>query len=163
MAVMGRVRAAADSWASTAGSRASMQANRGRDTAPEIAVRRALHAAGLRYRVDFPPLASDKRRRADIVFTRQRIAVFIDGCFWHRCPDHYVAPRANASYWGPKIARNVQRDTETTARLGEAGWTVMRFWEHEPATTVAAAIVEAVRGVGREGASGARTIPSDDV
>ncbi|MFA4930105.1 MAG: very short patch repair endonuclease [Patulibacter sp.] len=133
------------SWATDSAARASMVANRSRDTGPEMAIRRRLHAAGLRYRVDFPPLAAERRRRADIVFTRLRIAIFIDGCFWHGCPAHFSAPRANADYWGPKIARNIERDGETNAALIRAGWRVMRFWEHQPATEVAAEIIAAVR------------------
>lgn len=120
-----------------------MQRNRGRDTSPELAVRRLLHAAGLRYRVDFAPLGG--RRRADIVFTRKRIAVFIDGCFWHGCPIHATRPKANADYWGPKLDRNIERDLETTASLESAGWTVLRFWEHEAPTDVAETISKAVR------------------
>lgn len=120
-----------------------MQRNRGRDTSPELAVRRVLHAAGLRYRVDFAPLGG--RRRADIVFTRKRIAVFIDGCFWHGCPTHATRPKANADYWGPKLDRNIERDLETTASLQSEGWTVLRFWEHEASTEVAETISKAVR------------------
>ena len=112
-----------------------MVANRRRDTSPELAVRRSLHALGLRYRVDFAPLGG--RRRADIVFTRQRIAVFIDGCFWHGCPDHATIPKRNASYWVPKLRRNIERDRETDSLLRAAGWTVLRYWEHEDALSVA--------------------------
>lgn len=128
--------------------RRTMRANKRRDTSIELAVRRRLHASGLRYRVDHPADASDRRRRADIVFTRARIAVFIDGCFWHGCPEHYVPPRANADYWLPKIARNRERDRDSTRRLEEAGWTVMRFWEHEDPDLVAGEISTAVRGQG---------------
>ena len=120
-----------------------MQRNRGRDTSPELAVRQLLHAAGLRYRVDFAPLGG--RRRADIVFTRKRIAVYIDGCFWHGCPIHATRPKANADYWGPKLDRNIERDLETTASLELAGWAVLRFWEHQASAAVAEAISKAVR------------------
>src|SRR4051794_22724785 len=100
------------SWASSPGVRRGMQANRSRDTQPELAVRRALRARGVRgYRVDFPPLPQ-VRRRADVVFTRQRVVVMIDGCFWHGCPDHYVRSKTNTEYWGSKIARNRERDAE---------------------------------------------------
>lgn len=119
-----------------------MKSNRRRDTLPELAVRRLVHAAGLRYRVDFPPLGG--RRRADIVFTRKRIAVFIDGCFWHECPIHASAPKRNREYWIPKLRQNVQRDRETDDLLRNAGWTVLRFWEHEPPELVAAQIEAAV-------------------
>lgn len=121
-----------------------MQSNRGRDTAPEIRVRQLLHAAGLRYRVDFAPLGG--RRRADIVFTRRRIAVFIDGCYWHGCPKHATLPKRNADYWLPKLERNVERDRETDAILQAAGWRVLRHWEHEDPAAVASAILNAVRG-----------------
>ncbi len=110
----------AQSWASTPSSRASMQANRGRDTAPELAVRRRLHAMGLRYRVSARPV-QNLRRTADIVFTRARIAVFIDGCFWHGCPEHYQAPVRNGDFWLAKRTRNRERDAETDAALTAAG------------------------------------------
>ena len=112
-----------------------MLGNKRRDTLVELRVRRLLHARGLRYRVDYAPL--DKRRRADIVFTRRKIAIFIDGCFWHGCPLHYVKPRTNAQYWLPKIERNIERDLENTHRLEDAGWTVVRFWEHDDPADVA--------------------------
>ncbi len=120
-----------------------MQANRGRDTVPELAVRRLLHAAGLRYRIDFAPLGG--RRRADIVFTRKRIAVFIDGCYWHGCPEHATYPKRNSDYWLPKLARNIERDRETDDLLRGAGWTVLRYWEHEAPRAIADAIVVTVR------------------
>lgn len=144
-----RARRAVDGgWASSDATRVVMRANVRKDTRPEIQVRKLVHRAGLRYRVDVAPLASDRRRRADLVFTRRRIAVFIDGCFWHGCPEHFVAPKANADYWGPKIARNRERDSETNARLVAAGWRVMRFWEHEEPAEVAERIIATVRESG---------------
>lgn len=128
------------SWARTEGTRNSMLSNRRRDTLPELAVRQRIHTAGLRYRVDFDPLGG--RRRADIVFTRKRIAVFIDGCYWHRCPEHATSPKTNSDYWLPKLARNAERDRETDTLLGEVGWTVLRFWEHESLDDVARRIVD---------------------
>ena len=122
-----------------------MLANRRRDTSIELAVRRLLHASGARYRVDFAPDPSNRRRRADIVFTRARVAVFMDGCFWHGCPEHFVLPKSNAGYWGPKIARNAERDRETTAALETLDWTVLRFWEHEDPQEVTVRILTAVR------------------
>lgn len=113
-----------------------MLGNRSRDTGPELAVRRLLHAMGLRYRVDLPVL-DGSRRRADIVFTRRRIAVFIDGCYWHGCPQHYTAPSANAQFWQAKVRANRQRDADTSGRLADAGWTVLRYWTHENPATVA--------------------------
>ncbi|MEV1129294.1 very short patch repair endonuclease [Agromyces sp. NPDC049794] len=133
-----------ESWASSEHSRRAMQANRSRDTGPELAVRQLLHARGLRYRVDVRPLLT-LRRKADIVFTRAQVAVFIDGCFWHGCSEHFVMPKANARYWEGKINRNRQRDAETDLRLAQAGWAALRYWEHEPPAEVAAAIEEAVR------------------
>ncbi|MFB9956860.1 very short patch repair endonuclease [Cellulomonas denverensis] len=132
------------SWASSPGRRRNMQANRRRDTVPELAVRRLLHARGYRYRVDFAPMPG-LRRRADIVFTRSRISVFIDGCFWHGCPDHGRSNFAhNPEYWPGKIAGNIARDSDTNSRLTEAGWTVLRFWEHETPDDVVARIEQAI-------------------
>lgn len=113
-----------------------MTSTRRRDTGPELALRLELHRRGLRYRVDFAPLPG-VRRRADIVFTRRRLCIFIDGCFWHGCPDHFTAPRTNADYWTPKINGNRERDADTDRRLAEAGWSVLRIWEHEDAVTAA--------------------------
>lgn len=124
------------SWASSESTRRSMRSNRGRDTAPELLVRRELHARGHRYRVDHRPIP-ELRRRADIVFTRARVAVFIDGCFWHGCPEHYTSPTSHADFWAAKITANIARDSDTNTRLTSAGWTVIRVWEHEePATAV---------------------------
>lgn len=125
---------------------ANMRANRRRDTEPELAVRRLLHSQGLRYRVDFP-IRPDQGRlvRPDIAFTKARVAVFIDGCFWHGCPEHgRRTGGVNGSYWGPKIARNRERDAEQASRLSAGGWMVMRFWEHEAAPEVAGRIAGAV-------------------
>ncbi len=107
-----------------------MRGNRNRDTGPEMAVRRAVHALGLRYRVAARPIRG-VRRSADLVFRRRRVAVFVDGCFWHGCPDHFVLPRTNVDYWTAKIDGNRARDAETDALLAGAGWTVIRVWEHE--------------------------------
>jgi DNA mismatch endonuclease (patch repair protein) len=121
-----------------------MLGNRRRDTSPELAVRRGLHARGLRYRVDLP-LPFDRRRRADITFTKARVVVFIDGCFWHGCPEHYVEPKAHADYWPAKITRNRERDADTTARLRAEGWTVLRFWEHQDPEVVVGVVADLVR------------------
>ena len=120
-----------------------MQGNRARDTKPEVAVRRLVHAAGLRYRVDFRPLTS-LNRRADMVFVRLKIAVFIDGCFWHGCPEHHTVSRSNEAYWSEKVRRNRERDRHTDQVLETEDWTVLRAWEHEPAEEVAARVIGAV-------------------
>lgn len=120
-----------------------MQGNRRRDTSPELKIRRLLHAAGLRYRVDWP-LPFDRRRRADIVFPKQRLVIFIDGCFWHGCPEHYVAPQRNADFWAAKIEGNINRDRDTDLRLEKAGWEVLRLWEHLDPAVAAKEVAEAL-------------------
>jgi DNA mismatch endonuclease (patch repair protein) len=107
-----------------------MQSNRGRDTGPEIALRRELHRRGLRYFVHRRPVRN-LRRTADIVFPRRKLAVFMDGCFWHGCPDHHTVAKTNAQYWAAKVHTNVERDRETVRNLEGAGWRVVRIWEHE--------------------------------
>jgi DNA mismatch endonuclease, patch repair protein len=121
-----------------------MLGNRSRDTAPELALRLLVHAAGLRYRVAAKPLPG-MRRTADLLFRPTRVAVFVDGCFWHGCPEHFVLPKTNRDYWTEKISRNVQRDRDTDARLEGEGWLVLRFWEHQPPEAAAAEVVTAVR------------------
>lgn len=121
-----------------------MRGNRRRDTKPEMAVRRAAHALGLRYRVDARPLPQ-LNRRADLVFTRAQVAVFVDGCYWHGCADHGTTARTNSAYWGAKIQRNQARDRETDTLLAEAGWTVLRIWEHEDASIAAGRVLTAVK------------------
>jgi DNA mismatch endonuclease, patch repair protein len=123
----------------------SRQARTG--TSPELALRRELHRRGLRFRVDFRlDAAGLRRRRSDIAFTRRRIAVFVDGCFWHACPLHATFPKANGSWWEAKLAGNVARDRDTDARLADAGWTVIRIWEHEETIVAAARVERAVHG-----------------
>ncbi|MFB9462007.1 very short patch repair endonuclease [Streptomyces cinereospinus] len=113
-----------------------------RDTAPEIAVRRLLYAAGLRYRVNVP-VPGMPRRTIDIVFPKAKIAIFLDGCFWHGCPQHATQPKANAEWWRTKLDKNMTRDRETTAHLEAEGWIVLRFWEHESPENVALSVVRA--------------------
>jgi DNA mismatch endonuclease (patch repair protein) len=110
-----------------------MKGNRRRDTRPEVELRRSLHADGIRFRKDFP-IRLDGRRpvRADIAFTRQRLAVFVDGCFWHSCPEHGQVPMSNRHYWMPKLRRNAERDRHVDAALSTQGWEVIRVWEHIP-------------------------------
>ncbi|MGW7466830.1 very short patch repair endonuclease [Streptomyces xantholiticus] len=131
------------SWASSAARRRNMQAIRSRDTTPERLIRRLVHAQGLRYRVAARPLP-DLRRTADMVFRPVKLAVFIDGCYWHGCPEHYVRPKTNCGYWSDKVTRNVTRDRDTDERLRQAGWTVLRFWEHESPNDCALAIAATV-------------------
>ncbi|MGW9247724.1 very short patch repair endonuclease [Streptomyces sp. S063] len=132
------------SWASSAVRRRNMQAIRSRDTKPERLIRRLVHANGLRYRVAARPLP-DLRRTADMVFRPAKVAVFIDGCYWHGCPEHYVSPKTNPGYWSEKVARNVARDRDTDERLSAAGWLVLRFWEHQSSDACALSIISAVR------------------
>jgi DNA mismatch endonuclease (patch repair protein) len=109
-----------------------MRANPKRDTKPEVRVRSGLHRAGLRFRKNLMIRLPERSVRPDIVFTRAKLAVFIDGCFWHQCPEHGNVPRTNVDYWVPKLRRNVERDRATDAALEVAGWHVIRAWEHEP-------------------------------
>ncbi|TFF17283.1 very short patch repair endonuclease [Cellulosimicrobium funkei] len=113
-----------------------------RDTAPEVALRRELHARGMRYRVAYP-VPGQRRRTIDVAFTRAKVAVFVDGCFWHGCPKHGMMPRSNGDWWKTKLAANQARDRDTDRLLSELGWTVVRVWEHEP-PHVASDRVEAV-------------------
>lgn len=132
------------SWAASATTRKVMQGNRGRDTKPELAVRRLVHAQGLRYRVNARVIPG-LRRTADLLFTRARVAVFIDGCYWHGCPVHFKVPKSNSQYWESKIARNRERDLGTKLMLEAQGWTVLRIWSHVPVGAAAAQVVNAVR------------------
>jgi DNA mismatch endonuclease (patch repair protein) len=128
--------------ASSAEVRRRMQATRQRDTPGEIALRTALRALGLRYRVDVT--LPGTRRRADVAFLRAKVAVFVDGCFWHGCPTHGTWPKANASWWRSKIEGNRLRDQDTDCRLRSAGWTVLRFWTHDDAAGAARTIAKAL-------------------
>lgn len=121
-----------------------MQGNRRRDTGPERRLRSALHARGFRFRIDHPIELGGRRVRPDIVFTRQRVAVFVDGCFWHACPQHGTQPRTHAPYWSQKLARNVARDRRVDADLESSGWRVVRVWEHEAPEAAAAIVVAAL-------------------
>jgi DNA mismatch endonuclease (patch repair protein) len=131
--------ATARSWATSEAVRRSMLGNRSRDTGPELRIRSALHALGLRFRVHARPVPAITRR-ADIVLRGARIAIFIDGCFWHGCPEHYRRPATNQAYWHPKIDANRRRDRDTDERLRAAGWTPLRVWEHEPVPDAVARI-----------------------
>jgi DNA mismatch endonuclease (patch repair protein) len=124
-----------------------MRATKRRDTDAEVALRSELHRRGLRYRLDVRP-APEVRTRADILFPRARVAVFIDGCFWHGCPVHATWPKANAEWWRCKIEANRQRDAESTRLLSEAGWVVLRFWAHEAPARAASRIARVIRARG---------------
>jgi DNA mismatch endonuclease, patch repair protein len=109
-----------------------MRGNRSRDTAPEVAVRSALHRLGLRFRKDLHiRIGGPRGVRTDIAFPRQYVAVFVDGCYWHSCPLHGHIPRSNTDYWQAKLKRNAERDVRNNEALRDAGWTVVRVWEHE--------------------------------
>ena len=129
--------------ASTADARRRMQANRGQDTRPERELRTELHRRGLRFRLQ-RPIVSGVRRKVDIVFPSARVAVFVDGCFWHGCPRHGTSPKSNAAFWTEKIEANQIRDEDTNLRLAADGWKVIRVWEHEDPATAAKRIHRSV-------------------
>ena len=145
-----------------AGRSANMRANRRTDTKPEMALRRALHGQGFRYRKDYRLDLEGARVRPDIAFTARRVAVFVDGCFWHACPEHGTKPANNTWYWGPKLARNVERDRAADAALTAAGWRVVRVWEHVPLDDAVAAVITAL-GPGVPGAARAAAAAIDDL
>jgi DNA mismatch endonuclease (patch repair protein) len=125
---------------------ASLRVTGRRDTQPELALRSALHRAGLRYRVDYRVGKGRSAPRPDIAFPRLRIAIFVDGCFWHQCPEHGVMPKSNQTFWEPKLRANVARDVRQTQRLQNEGWLVIRVWEHEQTEAAAARIQTVVAG-----------------
>lgn len=145
--------------ASNEGVRKSMQSNKSRDTKPELALRRAVHALGLRYRVATRPLPRF-RRTADLVFTRAKLAVFVDGCFWHGCPTHHTQAKANSEFWDDKVRRSRERDAETTEVLRREGWTVLRFWEHEDPLTAAERVASVYRELRNGKASRVEAAPN---
>lgn len=115
------------------------------DTAPEVSLRKELHRRGFRYRVVFP-VPGVPRRSIDIAFTKAKLAVFLDGCYWHGCPDHGTRPKANAEWWRSKLAANRERDVDTDNLLEHAGWTVLRIWEHVDPIDAADCVTVALRG-----------------
>lgn len=121
-----------------------MLGNRRRDTTPELRLRSELHRLGLRFRVDQAVRAGAVTVRPDVVFARKRVAVFVDGCFWHSCPLHCRPPASNQSYWEPKLARNVLRDSLVARLLADDGWTVVRVWEHETVAEAARRVLGAL-------------------
>ena len=122
----------------------TMEANRRSNTTPERLLRSELHARGLRYRVDRRIDLGNRHVRPDLVFGTARVAVFVDGCYWHRCPIHATHPVSNAEFWQAKFNRNVERDRADDEALTDAGWTVLRVWEHEDPAEAAARIESAV-------------------
>ena len=122
----------------------NMQANRRVNTKPEVRLRSALHRLGYRYRKDFALRLGAVRVRPDVVFTRRKVAVFVDGCFWHVCPQHGRQPTTNEWYWAPKLRRNMERDAAVNEALQEAGWQVVRIWEHQPLDAAVAAVRAAI-------------------
>lgn len=119
-----------------------MSRQRRRDTEPEVALRRELFRRGYRFRVDLAVVG--RRRRVDIAFTRRKVAVFVDGCFWHSCPVHATIPNSNRDWWVEKLAANVRRDRESDRQLEQLGWIVVRVWEHEPAAMAADRVEAAI-------------------
>lgn len=138
-------KAAASPTPSSRSASIRMSAQRSRDTSPERVLRSLLHRRGLRFRIHARPLPT-LRREADVLFPRAKVAVFVDGCFWHGCPEHASWPKANAAWWRKKIERNRIRDAETDTRLRAAGWRIIRAWEHEDPRIVAEDVEVAVRG-----------------
>jgi DNA mismatch endonuclease (patch repair protein) len=130
--------------ASSDAARARMVATRRRDTPKELELRRLIHNQGLRFRVDAPPIRSS-RKRADLVFRSAQVAVFVDGCFWHGCPDHYTTPKSNHAWWTQKIGSNRKRDTDAVHELTASGWIALRFWEHEDMALASSVVADAVR------------------
>jgi DNA mismatch endonuclease, patch repair protein len=138
--------------ASSPGRAANMRAIRRTDTKPELALRSALHRMGYRFRKDHRLDLPERRVRPDICFTARKVAVFVDGCFWHACPEHGSRPAVNQGYWNPKLLRNVERDRAADTALAGAGWRVVRLWEHVPLADAVQAVVAALEdGPGREG------------
>lgn len=137
------------SWASTPAVASRMQAQARRDTQPEMRLRRILYVRGLRYRLHFP-IPGTTRRQIDIAFPGRRLAVFVDGCFWHGCVEHRAPSHTHSDYWVEKIAANRARDEDTDRRLAAVGWTVLRIWEHEDVAVAADRVEIAVRGTLRE-------------
>jgi DNA mismatch endonuclease, patch repair protein len=119
---------------------------RQKGTGAEVALRRELYRLGLRYRIDYEVLRTP-RRVADVAFPGRRIAVFVDGCFWHGCPEHATWPKQNAEFWREKIEANQRRDADTNARLLSLGWTVLRFWSHETPTEAALTVAHEVASI----------------
>lgn len=161
LATIGKVAAVPAPAAISAEVRQKMSRQRKRDTAPELALRRALHARGLRFFVD-RPVVPGQRRRADIVFPRWRLAVFADGCFWHGCPQHGHRPNHNGAWWHAKLERNRRRDRDTDASLRERGWVSLRVWEHERPQQAVERVLDHLYGRGWPGPTSPAVVGGPD-
>lgn len=126
-----------------------MQSNKSRDTRVEVQLRSALHRSGLRFRKNVRPIPG-LRCTADVVFPRQRVAVFADGCFWHSCPKHGSAPKTNAEWWAAKLSATVARDAASRSALERVGWTVVRVWEHDDVASAVTVVVRALEAAPRQ-------------
>lgn len=131
-------------YPSTPAATISMRSNKSNDTKPEVLTRRLLHQRGLRFRKSYVIKLPKTRTTIDIAFTRLRLAVYIDGCFWHYCPEHGHIPKSNVVYWTSKLKGNTERDRETDRLLSQAGWTVLRFWSHERPAQIATRVATKV-------------------
>ncbi len=131
------------SWASSPGVRRSMQSNRPRDTSLELALRSALHRSGLRFRKHYKPIPG-RRIEVDVAFISRRVVVMVDGCFWHGCPQHATRPKLNEAWWAQKLDANIVRDRRNDRLLSQAGWSVLRFWEHQPVSEMVVTIGAAI-------------------
>ncbi|TDD59340.1 very short patch repair endonuclease [Kribbella antibiotica] len=134
----------------TPGRSRNMRAIRRANTKPEVELRSALHRQGYRFRKDLSIYTTTRRVRPDVVFTARKVAVFVDGCFWHCCPEHGRKPSVNSGYWSPKLQRNVERDRLADTALQQDGWTVVRVWEHEEIGTALATVIRALGESGRD-------------
>lgn len=132
------------SWASSIHTMKTMQANKSTDTLPERQLRSALFSRGLRFRKNAIIVTPQRKVCADVVFPRVKVVVFLDGCFWHGCPQHRSSPTVNADYWTAKLRRNKERDDQVNGALGGAGWLVVRVWEHEPVQEAAMRVAKIV-------------------
>jgi DNA mismatch endonuclease (patch repair protein) len=149
-----------ESWASSDGVRRSMRSNRGRDTRPELILRSTLHADGLRFYKHLRPL-NQLRCEADVLFPRWRVAVFVDGCFWHVCPIHATFPATHREFWDAKLARNRARDDANNRAMSAAGWLVVRLWEHQTISEMHSAVVTALQARGHPGRVGSDPVLSE--
>jgi len=133
-----------ESWASSPAARNVMRANKKRDSVPELRIRSAAHRSGLRFYIFRQP-EPGLRVCADLVFPRIKVAVFVDGCFWHGCDEHGTSPKTNADYWRQKIQGNIERDRRVDEELVRAGWLPVRIWEHDDPSTAVATLNSIVR------------------